>query len=45
MPKLFSMTTPLCRYPEIHALSDPTEEEKVEADAKEKRFQLCSHGR
>ena len=28
----------LCRHPEIHALFDPTEEEKVEADAKERGF-------
>ena len=28
----------LCRHPEIHALFDPTEEEKVEADAKERAF-------
>ena len=27
-----------CRHPEIHALFDPTEEEKVEADAKERGF-------
>ena len=28
----------LCRHSEIHALFDPTEEEKVEADAKERGF-------
>ena len=31
----------LYRHPEIHALFDPTEEEKVEADAKDKGFSYC----